>query len=146
MSLGKAHLGALSFYFVKLGDPRQNLRGFLWAGRCRLVKFAPRMYPTAHFDDFFPPEELIIAAVSIRMHIAPVTLKELEGSVLASIMGKIIRCQRGIAAPAHICPQPGLTDFPITLDLKGMMESSVKSTSLSSTALFSFSPSGRIAS
>jgi hypothetical protein len=43
------------------------------------------MDPTAHFNDPFALEELMVAAVSICVYIAPVISTELEWALLTSI-------------------------------------------------------------
>lgn len=116
--VGIVHLRTLRFHFVELGDAAYDLRRLLGAGGCGLIELTPGMHPAADLDNAILAEELIIAAIGIRVGIAAITIQEIQRSLLASVMRKIIHRQRWTAASAHIRPQPGLLHLSAPLDLK----------------------------
>ena len=81
----EGHFDAVFLYFVKTCDTCHDLACLFWARGHSLVKLAPRMDPTGHFNDSFPQEQLIIAAIGISMHIAKVIAKETQRALLTAI-------------------------------------------------------------
>ena len=76
------------------------------------------MDPAPHLGDAVLAEQLIIAAIGIGVHIAPVAGQEIQRRFLAPVEGKIKAIKRWIWPSAHIDPQPGFLDLPVSLDLK----------------------------
>ena len=117
-ALNRIKISAFFLNQIKLCDAGDYLRRLLGTGGCRLIELPAGMHPAGHLDDAVLAEQFIIAAIGIRVDIAPVAGQETQRPLFAPVQGKIESDQRRVWPSAYIHPQPRFLDLPVSLDLE----------------------------
>ena len=76
------------------------------------------MDPAPHLGDALFPEQLIVTAIGIGVHIALVADQKVQRPFFAPVQRKVVYGQGRIGISPHIDPQPCLFHPAVALDLQ----------------------------